>query len=507
MIFDIYLFFNRKTHKMKRRQIMTMRKKQQYRKTALSLLIFLIVFAISILGMSTNADAPEGQSGDTSAISSEAVSSGETSSEDVSSEMTPQPFSTRAGARTYDMRNGPLVIAPGSGVWEIYEDYKGSPITGKINGVGTAITVQIGYEGRITLAGTNIITENDTAGMVLESTSGESNDNPKTKVELFLEKSNSIQGCITGDKSNTFRAGIEVSTGTQITIDSKKDTSGNWFGSLIARAGSSNNNAGAGIGSGKGSVVGIGGGNVIIKGGDIEAYGGDHGAGIGYGHGAASSDLKNPMNVIILGGKVKSVGGNHANGIGKGCSNEQNGILLVLPPAEITASTLAPSNDKDYKAVGGSANNTVYIGDPASNKNTVRTKDTTKNADVYIDFTTVPGNVIEQGLIMAGLDKTSAPYATNKYKIGNIGSTGIYNLYGEITAVVTIFTDAKDSVRIPYLSQSQALATRTDVVLPKANANVSATLTQGTPAILYLPNTPGTAKNKKLLLKMMEIWI
>ncbi|MDR2654629.1 MAG: hypothetical protein LBC56_00950, partial [Oscillospiraceae bacterium] len=261
---------------------------------------------------------------------------------------------TLTSGGTYDISVGPVIIPAGSENYTIKGSYE-SKVAGE-----HVIIVKSGYTGTITFDNVKIDTVENAAPMILEYGGG-TNDNPTTKMTLLLKGDNELFATTKIGKRNTSPensslssekanyAAIDVMVGTQITIDSATSP-GSTADTLWAEvchnkvSGTYGNSAAAGIGAGHtgdGRTASQLGGNVVIKGGAITAYGGDHGAGIG-----GSWASGNSASVIIVGGNITSVGGVHAHGIGQGCQ-PCKGSLLVIPPAVINQAS------GGYGTVGG----------------------------------------------------------------------------------------------------------------------------------------------------------
>lgn len=455
-------------------------KKKNYIKIASTLLLVAIILAFIIPNLGAKADTTAGESGESSAISSELSSKEETSSEetsseevisseDTSSEAQIQSFGARAGVTNWDLGvQGPLTIASTDG------DYV---ITGSYTGTSAGITVQSGYTGNITLNGVNIITTANAPAMILVSGSS---------VNLNLVGSNELYTGQNFDAtSNTLDyAGLDVEMNATVTIDGT--------GSLHAKSGSFPKDSGKGWYTG---AAGIGagwnraniGGNVVIKGGTVSAEGGYHGAGIGGGW------TNNPTNVIVLGGNITSIGGNHAHGVGKGCAGN-SGILVVLPPAVIDNASGGQGT------VGGSSGGVAYLGDPNSPLANIQTEDFTPNADIYINFSSV--STIVNGLGIAGVDaaaSASTPAGENtadKYYIGTTDSTGIFSLNANVSQNLTFFTDATTIDGKPYLSKVTNITANKDIILPRSDISVTTTLTSTAPTDIIYGNASGTPQNQ-----------
>jgi len=220
----------------------------------------------------------------------------------------------------YNLSSGPVTIAAGSG------DHT---ITGTYTGTTTAITVQAGYTGTITLQNVDIDLSAyfDQAAMDIT---------PGSNVNLVLSGSNTL-------KSGIVRAGLEVNAGAAVTISGS--------GSLDIIGGDS----AAGIG---GAAYGSGGGTITINSGNITATAISEGPGIGNGAYSSSS-----CTITINGGTVTAVGGSQGAGIGGGTSTT-GGMIMIGGTAIVNAvSTYTGAGiGGGYTAAGG----TIIIGGSAN---------------------------------------------------------------------------------------------------------------------------------------------
>lgn len=490
------------------------KRKSHFKKLAFLIFTCLLI-TVPLLATSATADTIEGASGETSstAISSQKTSSEEetSSEESTSSEETPQSFGARAGENTYNMDSGPLTISKTSGNWII---------TGSYQGPSAGITVEFGYVGTITLNGVSIKAEGDNPAMILDTPASEPlndvrNDAPATQVKLLLKGNNELYSGYKHTAAVHY-AGLDVMTGTEVIIENG-EALGNPAGTLLAQSGRDESNhaavdivltSSAGIGAGFSfapETRSYLGGNVIIKSGTIEAYGGYHGAGIGGGQTA------NDTNVIIIGGDITSIGGKHAFGIGGGCNYNINGgsdltkntgSLVVLPPAAINSTG---GNGMVGNVNGGS----VYIGDSNSPSTQIYTQSTNPlaqklpNAKIYVDFSRGAGKggdaqAIYEALVKAGLSATEI----QEYYIGETqGSTdvdpGIFELRAQIATPLTFYTDANYG-GTPFLPQeatppsyvSGTSGPTSPIELPLSNMTFTPTTTPSADLTFNMGATP-----------------
>ena len=184
------------------------------------------------------------------------------------------------------------------------------------------------------------------------------------------------------------------------------------------------------------------GGNIVISSGTVIAQGG-HGAGIGGGYGSYYDGM-----IVIYGGIVEASSIRHSAGIGSGCPLSRgvescytpNSAIIVLPPAQITATGAHESYEQRPDLALAGANIIIYIGDPEKPLITVRTEDFEPFANIYVDLSENPdvAKVIDAIVPTDRLD-------INKIKFGQAGSDGIYQFHGILEDNTTFFTDAVSS--------------------------------------------------------------
>lgn len=364
--------------------------------------------------------------------------------------------------------------------------------TGSYTGDATAITVEQGYDGTITLKDVNISVNavasgsttvaNDYYAALLIEGSGTSATMPvRTKVRLQLEGANTLT-------SGRRRAGVEVSAGAQVNIcASPADANG----SILAQCGTDRAeyySFGAGIGAGYEDASGdVYGGHVVIESGNVTGVAGYHGAGIG-GSGFSGSP-KYDGHVIIYGGNVTSKGGEHGAGIGGGCANSSayagKGVVLVLPPAQITSTT-----DGARRPLVGNMKNTVYVGDPAAPEVKVRTEENTPNIDIYMDMSQVDG-------VLQSLTDTGIPAGTvdpARILLGNTGSAALAALRMQLntTNPVRFYTDAVATNGLPFSAQNAVITGDTNVVLTGGGAPPASVSSASQPASSVAPVVPSS---------------
>jgi len=339
-----------------------------------------------------------------------------------------------AATTTYTLpADFPIVLGPGD------DD---AVITGDYTGAGNAITALEGYNGTITLAGVDIDVSSDiySAALVIEGSGSVANITNYVNVVLQSGTTNTLV-------SGNCRAGLEVDAGAQVTISGPG-------GTLNAVSGNNPIVSGYGAGIGAGYLasaaaaaarVYLTGGNVVIMSGTINATAGFHGAGIG-GSGYGGSP-KYSGHVIIYGGNITSNGGAHGAGIGGGCGNNlgggatgTTGVLLVLPPAQISATSAG-----NYANVGA-MHVAVYIGDPAAPLVQVHTEDFTPNADIFMDLSNL--DAVGPALIQTRVPVTDVDL--NRIFLGNTGSTGIADIHMVTHVPVAFWTEVLSPAGTPY---------------------------------------------------------
>ncbi|MCL2529627.1 MAG: carbohydrate-binding domain-containing protein [Coriobacteriia bacterium] len=362
----------------------------------------------------------------------------------------------------YDISAGPIVLSSADIDVVITGTYLGSS-TG-----ASAITAPNGYNGTITLAGVNIdvSANNFAAALTIEGSGSVANVTNFVNVVLQSGTTNTL---ISGGN----RAGLEVNAGGQVTISGS--------GALIAEcrpALSSEDSFGAGIGAGYRSSAGyLTGGNVVIMSGTITATAGYHGAGIG-GSGYGSTP-KYSGHVIIYGGNITANGGGHGAGIGGGCANRYGvegttGVLLVLPPAQISA--VSAGN----LASVGTMHAVVYIGDPAAPLVQVRTEDFTQNADIFMDLSNIPA--IEAALIQTLVPVTDVNL--HRILLGNTGSTGIAQINMLTHVSVAFWTEVISPAGTYYEKVEVVVDDDMTIVLPASDVLVSEAEVESPPPAL-----------------------
>ncbi|MDR1406902.1 MAG: hypothetical protein LBJ23_02490, partial [Tannerella sp.] len=389
--------------------------------------------------------------------------------------------SAQAGVVNHSIAGGTLTILGTSG-----DDYI---ITGSTT--SNYVVIQAGYQGTVTL---NNVSISGATPIRVYGENNRSNSNPITKVTVIIQGSNVIQG------TNNSNAAFQVDQGAQIhirAVDPVDNTSGSLtvmaYTATTTGAGSSGSAAAIGAGNvaqGKaviynsnGTVLSssgnTSGGNVIISSGTIVANGGYHGAGIGGCH--SSGQWYNGM-IVIYGGIVTSRGGGHSAGIGTGCPQGSgnngtyaaDGVIIAIPPAQITATT----TQSGKKGLAGAARIT-YIGDPESPLITVYTQDYERNADIYADLT-------ETTSITSVFNTLAIDYDLSRVKFGTTKpADGKYTINGTLVQPVTVFTDASSSQTAtlgrPYKPQQVTVTSATNVMLPLLNINMSLEATPSTP--------------------------
>jgi hypothetical protein len=146
------------------------------------------------------------------------------------------------------------------------------------------------------------------------------------------------------------------------------------------------NSGAAGIGAGDMSGSG---GNVVIRGNPkVIAIAAAHGAGIGGAWGSASTYR---ADVLIYGGTVESWGGQHGAGIGGGCAGG-NGTIVILPTASVYSASYDPA-----RAMLGQMANVIYFGNPDDSRLALYTEDY-REVDMFLDMSknAAVRNVIER---------------------------------------------------------------------------------------------------------------
>ena len=198
------------------------------------------------------------------------------------------------------------------------------------NGTNSGVVVGDGATLRLNLVGENTLQGgNFAAGILASSELG-------THATLIIGGTGTLN--VTGGQ---MAAGIGSGTGGNITINSGTinafggnggaaigGSSGNagTAGIIIINGGNvtaTGNGQGAGIGGGAGGLGTANGGQIIINGGIVQAFGGnDGGAGIGGSQSLAGTDSNGA--ILITGGIVTATGGGNAAGIGGGSTSSGN---------------------------------------------------------------------------------------------------------------------------------------------------------------------------------------
>ncbi len=121
---------------------------------------------------------------------------------------------------------------------------------------------------------------------------------------------------LTNEKTLSAHDGIYIKKDSTLTVYQGAESGGK----ILADPGD-HDNGGPGIGGIQGSV----GGNLVVKGGTIEAHGGSNAAGIGGGNNESSGF----QSISIYGGTINSYGGSYGAGIGTGDDNKNNGVITI----------------------------------------------------------------------------------------------------------------------------------------------------------------------------------
>ena len=231
----------------------------------------------------------------------------------------------------YNLSAGAVTIAAGSG---------NHTITGTYTGTATAITVQAGYTGTITLQNVDI-TSTSSFGMLI--TSG-------ANVNLVLDGTNVVKG----------ETGIAVPAGAEITISGtgSLDATGGGLGPGIGYTdfgpdvGIITINSGTITAIGGGGAAGIGGGfdtdsgTITINGGTVTAIGIGGGAGIGSGHN--EDNLPNNGTITINGGTVTAIAGSviaYSGAAGIGGGSQSGSGTITITGGTITATGGSATGD------------------------------------------------------------------------------------------------------------------------------------------------------------------
>ena len=273
----------------------------------------------------------------------------------------------------------------------------------------------------------------------------------------YLDECEGCEEGIWGVGFSTGTAAFHVEQGAQINI-SAINPSDNTSGKLSAIV--TTEDGGAGIGAlNRGNngneaiayteIIGgcepevTAGGNIVISSGTVIAQGG-HGAGIGGGYRSYYDGM-----IVIYGGDVTASSIRHSAGIGSGCPLSRgvetscytpNSAIIVLPPAQITATGSHETNEPRPDLALAGANIIIYVGDPEKPVITVQTEDFEPYADIYVDLSENEHvkEVIQAVVLEDRLD-------IHKIKFGQTGSNGIYQFHGIFEDYTTFFTDAVSS--------------------------------------------------------------
>lgn len=254
--------------------------------------------------------------------------------------------------------------------------------------IGDGTVSGYGYFGeRITLADEDgyLITQTSTATLTNTVTfSGGTNyvvlnnikinTGSKFVCAMQLIDSANVTLCVEGTStllSGDSRAGIEVNTGTTLTIMGEGTVMAGSTGQAGIGGGNGNSsgtviiNSGTVVGQSKSNSAGIGGGSagsngkVIINGGNVTAAGGTSGSGIGGGC------TGNGGEIIINGGTVTALGGTNAAGIGGGWYGEMGSVIINGGSVKATGGSGAPSIGAgagvSYGQIFNSAGDALYL--------------------------------------------------------------------------------------------------------------------------------------------------
>lgn len=384
-------------------------------------------------------------------------------------------FGGLAETITHDISTSSLTISSKS-----INDYLITGSTGSNN-----IIVKPGYNGSITLQNINISLGDTLSPIIIKGQDNCPNTTPISNVDFILEGDNTLE--YTGTKGCV---AFQVEQGTQINL-SAIDPSDNTSGTLSATV--TTVYSGAGIGSlnhvlnsneatSTASVTGgtkstgtTAGGNVIISSGTITARGG-HGAGIGGGYRTYYDGM-----IVIYGGIVNASCMTHAAGIGSGCPNglgvedcyTPNSAIIVLPPAQITATGVSTSDGTvDASLALAGAKSMTYIGDPDKPLISVYTEDNTTSANIYVDL-----SQDEEIAKVLSYTVPSEDLDINKVKFGTTGSNGIFQFNGILQNTTTFFTDAcstsPKTLGRPYTPLDTTLTSGGTVVLKLIDTDLS----------------------------------
>ena len=392
---------------------------------------------------------------------------------------------------THDISVAPLIIAGNS--------------TNNYIITGTTTTnyveVQTGYRGLITLRNLTItLTSGNNPPIAIKGQNKGSNLTPITNVDILLEGNNVLS--FRGTSSpHAGAAAFQVELGAQINISENPC----YPGTLTAEVTNSGGNlyGGAGIGSANRgynnttddaidtvSIIGnncpvkpIAGGNIVISGGTITARG-NHGAGIG----GAYQTYYDGM-IVVYGGTVNASALYHAAGLGSGCPNGSgviscytpNSAIIVLPPAQISATGATGSAGIPDASLGlAGTNYIIYIGDTAKPVVTVHTEDFEPYANIYADLS------LNQDI--ANVFNATVPqgkFDIRNVKFGQTDANGLFQFHAVINNNTTFFTDATSSqastLGRPYSPETVQLPAGGTVVLKRMLMNIS---------MLFFPSIP-----------------
>lgn len=403
-----------------------------------------------------------------------------------------------------------LTITKGSGDWVIY----GTGVT-----TSNYITINSGYQGKITLRNVNITKPSGESCINVLGENGRSNMNPITRVDVILEGTNNLT--FTG----TYNCAFQVNQGAQIHINAI-DRNDNTSGILNAKStsytpgagGATYNNAGAGIGAptisspsnhqngsyvtphykpelgtdgcrtGSSNQRGTVGGNIIIGSGTVTAWGA-HGAGIGGGYYSFYDGV-----IIVYGGIVNAQSLRHSAGIGSGCPYgtglvncfTSNSAIIALPPASISSigagggGTLGDQGANPNWGLAG-ANIIAYLNDPNKTEITVHTVDYEPYADIYLDISKTRFNATQT--LQDILGTLGISYDLKKVRIGRTGADGKFVFSAELQEPSTFFTDASSSKPIslgrPYMPVETTVVgssgNKRDIELPILKTDIAFT--------------------------------
>lgn len=213
-------------------------------------------------------------------------------------------------------------------------------------------------------------------------------------------------------------------------------------GKLSAISGKNSNDesqSGAGIGSGP-----ISPGKIIIKGGDIEAFGGTGAPGIGSGT-TVSSLLGD---VIILGGTIKATGGEEGAGIGTGVGGKLNDIIIkggnITATGRSQAAGIGGGRNSSIKSIIINDGNVIALG--GLNGAGIGTGCNNIGSNIVENFTITGGKIDATGGVTApgiGAGKTGRTTAIDISggiikATGPLNGTGIGSVHAGTIAAINI---------------------------------------------------------------------